>query len=84
MVLDFNIPLDGVCFRTSRFNRHRSVEPGRGRRENRAALGNALGDYLSQQNIPADAAHDDEIGMDYEKWNLAFDSSIYENTGRLL
>ena len=58
----------------------KSLDPGRPRRENRAAIRNALAESLSQAGLAAVAIHDNEADQNYDLWSVAWDTSIAENT----
>ena len=56
----------------------KSLSPGRPRRENRAAIRNALAESLSEAGLAAVAIHDNEADQNYELWGIAWDTTISE------
>ena len=60
----------------------KSLNPGRPRRENRAAIRNVLAESLSQAGLAAVAIHDNEADQNYELWGIAWDTSIAEDAAQ--
>jgi hypothetical protein len=58
----------------------KSLDPGRPRRENRAAIRNVLAEWLSVSGLASVAIHDTEEDQNYELWSIAWDTSINEET----
>jgi hypothetical protein len=62
------------------YEESKSLNLGRPRRENRAAIRNLLAESLSKASLPAMAIHDNEVDQDYEQWGIAWDTTIAEDT----
>ena len=60
------------------YDQSKSVQPGRGRRENGKAIRKALGVVLLQVEMAANPVDVDDSQYNYDEWSLMCDSSISE------